>query len=295
MGIWDFISSGTESVKRNSPDLATPVTKVCKSTYYYSAAAVRMIDNVVRVNGVQNLGQYIYMPDEEGRAKIVNFSTKFVKNASVYAVKEAANIFIPGGRAVSQIYSQTVREMQIESKKNQNTLCDKEMTGNSSKDTSSTSPLGLLDGAEMLENRELQLSSDNKVQVDSFAPETPEDVLRVFMMKEFSGSRYLDNLLVPDHRQQKKDSSGSKIVKERSKDKSPSRPRLDKQDFTVMREEMQAKMEKLQDDMNNMKQQNEVSAKCTNGLDSFEFSDEPIKSSTPTKSKPKKVLIRSRM
>lgn len=83
---------------------------------------------------------------------------------------------------------------------------------------------------------------------------------------------------------------GSKSIKEGSKDKSPSRPRLDKQDFTVMMEEMQAKMEKLQDDMNNMKQQNEVSAKCTNGLDSFEFSDEPIKSSMPTKSKPKKKI-----
>ncbi|XP_060209403.1 uncharacterized protein LOC132636508 [Lycium barbarum] len=87
---------------------------------------------------------------------------------------------------------------------------------------------------------------------------------------------------------------GSKIVKEGSKDQSPSRPRLDKQDFTVMMEEMQAKMEKLQDDMNNMKQQNEVSAKCANGLESFEFSDEPIKT-TPTKSNRKKVLIRSRM
>ncbi|CAN4075514.1 unnamed protein product [Withania somnifera] len=88
---------------------------------------------------------------------------------------------------------------------------------------------------------------------------------------------------------------GTKIIKEGSKDQSPSRPRLDKQDFTVMMEEMQAKMEKLQDDMNNMKQQNEVSAKCAIGLESFEFSDEPIKRSAPTKSNPKKVLIRSRM
>lgn len=96
MGIWDFISSGAESVKRNTPDLATPMTKVCKGTYYYSATAVKMIDNVVRVNGVQKLGQYIYMPDEEGRAKIVSFSTKFAKNASVYAIKESAKIFLPG-------------------------------------------------------------------------------------------------------------------------------------------------------------------------------------------------------
>ncbi|KAM3355851.1 hypothetical protein P3S68_022565 [Capsicum galapagoense] len=106
MGIWDFITSGTETVKRNAPDIATPVKNVCKSSYNYSAAAVRKIDDVVRVNGLQKLGQYIYMPDEEGRVKIVNFSTKFVKNASVYAVKEAANIFVPGGRAVTQIYSQ---------------------------------------------------------------------------------------------------------------------------------------------------------------------------------------------
>ncbi|KAK4344092.1 hypothetical protein RND71_037186 [Anisodus tanguticus] len=88
---------------------------------------------------------------------------------------------------------------------------------------------------------------------------------------------------------------GSKIVKEGSKDQSPSRPRFDKQNFTVMMEEMQAKMEKLQDDMNNMMQQNEESAKCANGLESFEFSDEPIKNSTPTKSNLKKVFIRSRM
>ncbi|XP_075098350.1 uncharacterized protein LOC107765857 isoform X2 [Nicotiana tabacum] len=88
---------------------------------------------------------------------------------------------------------------------------------------------------------------------------------------------------------------GSKIVKEGSKDQSPSRPRLDKQEITVMMEEMQAKMEKLQDDMNSMKQQNEVSAKCANGLDSLEFSDEPIKSSTPAKSNGKKVFIRSRL
>ncbi|XP_055801133.1 uncharacterized protein LOC129870385 [Solanum dulcamara] len=199
MGIWDFISSGTETVKRNTPDLATPVTKVCERSYYYSAATVRKIDDEL-----QKLGQYIYMPDEEGRAKIVNFSTKFVKNASFYAVKEAANIFIPGGRAVSQIYSQTVREMEIESKKNQNMWRDKEITGISSKDTSSTGSLGLLDGAEILEKREPQLVSENKVEADSFTHQTPEDVLRVFMMKEFIGTRYLDDLLVPDHQQQKK-------------------------------------------------------------------------------------------
>ncbi|XP_009759757.1 uncharacterized protein LOC107813467 [Nicotiana tabacum] len=90
---------------------------------------------------------------------------------------------------------------------------------------------------------------------------------------------------------------GSNITKERLKDQPPSRAssRAEKQDVTVMMEEMQAKMEKLQDDMNNTKQQNEVSTKCITGLESFEFSDEPIKSSAPSRSNRKKVFIRSRL
>ncbi|XP_060200449.1 uncharacterized protein LOC132628699 [Lycium barbarum] len=90
---------------------------------------------------------------------------------------------------------------------------------------------------------------------------------------------------------------GSKITKEGQMDQSPSHlsSRAEKQDVTVMMEEMQAKMEKLQNGMNNAKQQNEVSTKCITGSESFEFSDEPIKSSTPSKSNKKKVFIRSRL
>nr|XP_016440400.1 PREDICTED: uncharacterized protein LOC107766169 [Nicotiana tabacum] len=201
MGIWDFINSGKETVKGYTPD---PVKKVYNTTYYYSDAAVRKIDDIVRVNGIQKLGQYI--PDDEGRAKIVSFSTKFVKNASFFAVKEAANIFIPGGKAVTKIYSDTVREMETECQKKQDKSCIKENIGtNSSTSTTVRSDaLRLLDGEKMLESRELKLGSENRVEADSFAHQTPEDVLRVFMMKEFMGTRYLDNLLVPDHRQQKK-------------------------------------------------------------------------------------------
>ncbi|CAN4087416.1 unnamed protein product [Withania somnifera] len=90
---------------------------------------------------------------------------------------------------------------------------------------------------------------------------------------------------------------GSKIMKEGLKDQSPSQPssRAGRQDVTVVMEEMQAKMEKLQDDMNNTKLQNEVSTNCITGLESFEFSDEPIKSSTPSKANRKKIFIRSRL
>ncbi|XP_019240823.1 PREDICTED: uncharacterized protein LOC109220811 [Nicotiana attenuata] len=78
-------------------------------------------------------------------------------------------------------------------------------------------------------------------------------------------------------------SRGIKIGKEGSKDQSPSHPRLDKQEIAVITEEMQTKIEKLQDDINSIKQQDEVSAKCANGLHSLEFLDKAIKSSMPAK------------
>ncbi|XP_060209414.1 uncharacterized protein LOC132636516 [Lycium barbarum] len=168
----NFISYGKEMVQ-----------KVCEISYRYSTVAIRKIDDVIRVNGLQKLSQY--MSDDEGRAKIrgmVYFSAKFVKNAVLYSFKEAANILIPGGRAVAKIFSETVREIEIESQKN-------------------NAGSVALDGAEMLESRELKLGSENTIQVDSFSHQTAEDVLRVFMMMEFVGTRYLDNLLIPAHRQ----------------------------------------------------------------------------------------------
>lgn len=92
MGVWDFIYSTTETVKRNAPDLS-PVKNACKASYGYGSAAFWKIDDAVRVNGVQTLKNY--MPDEQGRAQVALFASKLVQNAAYYGFKEAYN-FVPG-------------------------------------------------------------------------------------------------------------------------------------------------------------------------------------------------------
>lgn len=92
MGVWDFIYSTTETVKRNAPDLS-PVKNACKASYGYGSAAFWKIDDAVRVNGVQTLKNY--MPDEQGRAQISLFASKLVQNAAYYGFKEAYK-FVPG-------------------------------------------------------------------------------------------------------------------------------------------------------------------------------------------------------
>ncbi|KAL6975373.1 hypothetical protein U1Q18_024168 [Sarracenia purpurea var. burkii] len=90
-----------------------------------------------------------------------------------------------------------------------------------------------------------------------------------------------------------------KIVKEGLKDPPPSLgPNENKKPgLSVAMEEMQAKMEKMQEEMNNIKGQNKVSIQNAKGLEpSKELpNDVPIKESAPPKTDPKRVFIRSRL
>ncbi|CAH9067713.1 unnamed protein product [Cuscuta europaea] len=85
MRIWGFITSGTDLLKRNTPD---PVKRACTASYGYGAAAVGMIGNACGQVGIRHLNPVHYVPDGETRSKIVSFTTKFVKNAAVYTFEE---------------------------------------------------------------------------------------------------------------------------------------------------------------------------------------------------------------
>ncbi|CDP05861.1 unnamed protein product [Coffea canephora] len=88
------------------------------------------------------------------------------------------------------------------------------------------------------------------------------------------------------------------IVREGLKDQPKSRPsnEIKKQDLTVATEEMQAKMEKMQEDVNILKQQNQTCAECSRELEPLkELSDEPIQTPTSAQTDKKKVVIRSRL
>ncbi|CAA2969602.1 Hypothetical predicted protein [Olea europaea subsp. europaea] len=109
MGIWDIINSSTEAVKRNAPDFA--LLHSCRTSFRYGSAACSKIDNTVRVNGLQRLKQWL--PDDEAKSKIGVFAVKFAKNAGLYALHEGYKS-VPGGAAVSNIVSKTIKEVERE-------------------------------------------------------------------------------------------------------------------------------------------------------------------------------------
>lgn len=88
MGIWDYISSTSNSVIQNAPDLTT-VKGWGSSSYVYGWAAVAKVDDVVRTKVIQS------MQDEETRSKIGRIATNFAKSATVLACEEGLKT-IPG-------------------------------------------------------------------------------------------------------------------------------------------------------------------------------------------------------
>ncbi|KAK2975332.1 hypothetical protein RJ640_004532 [Escallonia rubra] len=89
-----------------------------------------------------------------------------------------------------------------------------------------------------------------------------------------------------------------KIVKEGFKDQplTHSASKNQKSDMTLLVEEMQSQVEKLREELNDIKQQNEISTHSTKASDPVkeELSAEPAKISSPRSTGLPKVMIRSR-
>ncbi|KAK3003477.1 hypothetical protein RJ639_018233 [Escallonia herrerae] len=90
-----------------------------------------------------------------------------------------------------------------------------------------------------------------------------------------------------------------KIVKEGFQDQPPTHPasKNQKSDPTLLVEEMQSQVEKLQEELNNIKQQNKIATHSRKASDPVkeELSAEPAKRSSPGSTGLQKVMIRSRV
>ena len=78
MGIWEWMGSTAEAVKRNVPDVRPLLnaTKTCGSK----------IDQAVRVHGLNRI--YQMMPADQIKSIIYCYTTKFAKNAAIYALHQ---------------------------------------------------------------------------------------------------------------------------------------------------------------------------------------------------------------
>ncbi|PON44586.1 hypothetical protein PanWU01x14_265710 [Parasponia andersonii] len=199
MGIRDYISGTTESLKRNAPDL-TPVKTWCSSSYGYSKSAVSNIGGSVKVNADKALKQY--WPGEETRSKIGTFATSIAK----YSAEESLRIYFPGGVWAPRAFKNAWNDAKKSGERRVDHVKALEAT------------VGLLEKqvdefrklAEKMEMNNKQTSSSSSSSSSSSMDlkttptsavvavvenQKPEDVVRVFMMKEFIGSQLWNDLM----------------------------------------------------------------------------------------------------
>ncbi|XP_062169959.1 uncharacterized protein LOC133875751 isoform X1 [Alnus glutinosa] len=176
MGIWGYVCSTSESLKWNTPDL-TAVKGWGSSSYDFGLAAGTKINNV-RINATQTLSQY--MSDEETRSRIRQFAVDLAKNAVFYGCREGLKS-VPGGTLV---YKAVLRSIRGEKKFDQGHELDMKALQAEVAELKET-----LKSAGLVRAEKHQPCADLK----STVYKKPEDVIRVFMMKEFMGMRLLDD------------------------------------------------------------------------------------------------------
>ncbi|CAB4277611.1 unnamed protein product [Prunus armeniaca] len=202
MGIRDFISGTTDSLQRNAPDLTavknwcptpgslkrivpdvTAAKNVCSTAYGYGSATVTHIDSAVRVN----LNDYLQ--DEEARSKILQLGKSIVTRATIEGLKT-----IPGGLVGYKIVAKSIRDVKESNKQEVDVKALQADLHGLQKEFSEYKKLhehGLIDKPSA------DLKSPNTVNILSALNQKPEDVIRVFMMKEFMGRQFFDDLMVP--------------------------------------------------------------------------------------------------
>ncbi|GAB4828166.1 hypothetical protein Ancab_035083 [Ancistrocladus abbreviatus] len=201
MGIWDQISwaanslkqnapdltqvqqavnSATDSLKKNAPDLS-PVNEAYRKIYDQA-------DDTVRSEAKKC---YLYLSDEQVRDNIARISTNAAKNAAVYCARSYG-----AGPVLDIVMPALHANRKADGEKGRIEMLEAEV-GRMKTELNRTGKL--LERAEiLLQQQGIQHSSQSKPQLTG--NQKPEDLIHIFMMEEFVGSKLFDDLIVPNVR-----------------------------------------------------------------------------------------------
>ncbi|XP_058073209.1 uncharacterized protein LOC131221917 [Magnolia sinica] len=193
MGFWDLLYWTNDKIKQNAPDM-TAVTNACRSSCDLGYAAVKKVDNVVRVDGAQKVKEYL--PDPQAREKIGRIATKVAKYGADAAVSETLK-GVTGGVQIYRIVRDGLMDRPPSdhgSEKSNSKEMMEEMQKKMDKIQEEISNINYHN--RILLKRIKQYESPNETCRLEVA-QKPEDVISLFMINGFKGAVFLDALMVP--------------------------------------------------------------------------------------------------
>ncbi|XVE50385.1 hypothetical protein DITRI_Ditri01bG0158400 [Diplodiscus trichospermus] len=162
MGIWDFISWSTDSVRG-----------LWQSTYDHGSAAIAKVNRVVAVPAVEKVNQHL--SDPETRSKISRVATDVAKNATIEGLKTIPGAY-PTYKIVSKSLSHDENSKNEKSKEREEDLKALQATVRRLE-----KEVGVLREQAAIKDQAVEMKPQKTVQ----ASEKPEDNRQVISMKEF--------------------------------------------------------------------------------------------------------------
>ncbi|KAJ8428295.1 hypothetical protein Cgig2_027427 [Carnegiea gigantea] len=182
MGVWERISTAIDFVKQNTPDV-TPVTGACRKGYDVGRAATNQVDSAVRAKARDF---HEYFSDDQVRANVARIATNFSKNGALYLARYY------GGGPVIDVVRQSLRDEKVDSQKGS----IQELEARVAKLEKELNALKTV-GQVRIPSSSMPSKAGNNPDFNTNLNERPEDLLQIFMVKEFIRRRLLDDLIVP--------------------------------------------------------------------------------------------------
>ncbi|KMT11341.1 hypothetical protein BVRB_5g106740 [Beta vulgaris subsp. vulgaris] len=182
MGVWEWIYSATDAVKQKTPDL-TPATEFGRKTYDYC----RHTTSYAAAGGVAKARDlHQYLSDDQVRDNLGRFAKSASKNGALYLARSY------GGGPIIDIVSRSVQEKKTDSEKDR----IKELETKVAKLEKELICRKIAEQSE-LPKVVTTSNSQDEANVGAIMNQTPDDVLKIFMMKPFVGTKLFDNLMIP--------------------------------------------------------------------------------------------------
>ncbi|XP_074308260.1 uncharacterized protein LOC141643126 [Silene latifolia] len=178
MGMWEWLTSATDTLKHKTPDI-TPVTDVCWKSYDATRTATVHVSRAVTTKA-----RVVHecLSDDQVRGDVTRVAKNLSFNGALYFVRSY------GGGPIIDIVSRSLHDGKADSQKER--LKDLEV-----KVAKLEKELSARKMTEDSQSPPKVMASTN--QPSAIPDQRPESVLRNFMTQHFVGTRLFDNLVMP--------------------------------------------------------------------------------------------------
>ncbi|KAH9604028.1 hypothetical protein KSS87_015015 [Heliosperma pusillum] len=185
MGMWEWLTSATDTLKHKTPDI-TPVSEACRKSYDATRTATVHVSRAVTTKARVVHG---CLSDDQVRGDVTRIAKNLSFNGALFLVRsyvggpiiDIVSRSLHDGKADSQ--KERLKDLEVKVAK-----LEKELNNRKMSEDSQIPPKPMT-----------SISQDGTYQPSAIEDQRLKSVLRNFMTQHFVGTTLFDNLIIPGH------------------------------------------------------------------------------------------------